>query len=351
MKNAINVKNYFLGNNALNELPGLLEKKMSENGIVIFAIDDFFQDKDIIASLPVRANDEVIFINTESEPHADYIDELVLYIKDTKNSGDIVAVVGMGGGTTMDIAKAIAVLLTNDGSAVDYQGWDLVKNPSVYSVGIPTLAGTGAEVSRTAVLTSRIRKLGINSDYSIFDQVILDPLLLKTVPKNQFIYTGMDNYVHCVESLSGRDNNAMTIAFADKSLALLREIFLGEMDYEKLMVASAFGGMAIANSNVGICHPLSYGLSLIKGFHHGYAICLAFNQLEEYYPEVVEFQDILKKMNFNLPSNVLEGTSDKEFEMMADATLLNNIPLSNAFGENWKELFPKEKVIELLRKI
>ena len=251
----------------------------------------------------------------------------------------------------MDIAKAIAVLLTNDGSAVDYQGWDLVKNPSVYSVGIPTLAGTGAEVSRTAVLTSRIRKLGINSDYSIFDQVILDPLLLKTVPKNQFIYTGMDNYVHCVESLSGRDNNAMTIAFADKSLALLREIFLGEMDYEKLMVASAFGGMAIANSNVGICHPLSYGLSLIKGFHHGYAICLAFNQLEEYYPEVVEFQDILKKMNFNLPSNVLEGTSDKEFEMMADATLLNNIPLSNAFGENWKELFPKEKVIELLRKI
>ena len=263
----------------------------------------------------------------------------------------MVAVVGMGGGTTMDIAKTIAILLTNEGKAIDYQGWDLVKKPAVYKIGIPTVSGTGAEVTRTAVLTSHIKKLGMNSDYTIFDQIILDPTLITTVPKDQFIYSAMDNFVHCVESLSGRENNAMTIAYAQKALELLKEIFSGEMDYEKLMVASAFGGMAVANSNVGICHPLSYGLSLVKDFHHGYAICLAFSQLEEYYPEVKNFKEILKRLDFELPQNVLKDTTEEEFEKMAEATLKNEIPLSNAFGDNWREKFSKEKIISLLKKI
>ena len=66
----------------------------------------------------------------------------------------------------MDLAKAVALMMNNPGSSADYQGWDLLKNPGVYKAGIPTLSGTGAEVSRTTVLTGPTKKLGMNSDFT-----------------------------------------------------------------------------------------------------------------------------------------------------------------------------------------
>ena len=101
----------------------------------------------------------------------------------------------------MDTAKAISNLLTNEGQAADYQGWDLVTNQSVFKIAVPTIAGTGAEATRTCVMTNKQTglKLGMNSDYSVFDRVILDPELLTTVPRDQYFYTGMDAYIHCLK--------------------------------------------------------------------------------------------------------------------------------------------------------
>jgi 3-deoxy-alpha-D-manno-octulosonate 8-oxidase len=143
----------------------------------------------------------------------------------------------------------------------------------------------------------------------------------------------------------------MTIALAQKSLSLLDEIFTGEMEFDKLMTASIFGGSAVANSNVGICHPLSYGLSLVLGLHHGYSICIAFNQLEEYYPEVLKFRTYLKKNEVELPQNITKDVSQGQMQRMVEATLKNEIPLANAFGENWREVFSPSKVEELFLKM
>ena len=123
----------------------------------------------------------MIYISTKEEPKTSQIDTLVEQIilnYKERPSG----IIGIGGGSIMDIAKAVAIMLTNDGESKDYQGWDLVKHPAIYHVGIPTISGTGAEVSRTTILTGPERKLGINSDYTPFDQVILDPELTKEVP-------------------------------------------------------------------------------------------------------------------------------------------------------------------------
>jgi 3-deoxy-alpha-D-manno-octulosonate 8-oxidase len=179
----------------------------------------------------------------------------------------------------------------------------------------------------------------------------MDPNLLVTVPTDQFIYTAMDCFVHNVESLRGSQNDAMTIAFAQKSLELMKDIFIGEMDLEKLMVASAMGGIAVANSNVGICHPLSYGLSLVLNLHHGFSICIAFNQLEEYYPEVAQFRIILEKYQIKLPKIIGPEVTEEQIDKMADATLKNERPLENAFGPDWRSIFTKEKVIDLIRKM
>ncbi len=353
MKNCKNVQDYLFGKGAIHELKGVLEqKRISSDSIVVFIIDEFFKNLELVNKLPINKNNDIlIFASTKDEPHADYINGLLDQIINNIVGNQPVAIIGMGGGTTMDIAKVISILLTNTGYAEDYQGWDLVKNPGIYKIGIPTIFGTGAEATRTAVLTSKIKKLGINSDYSVFDQIIQDSNLMVTVPKEQFMYTAMDSYIHCVESLRGSTNDAMTIAFAQKSLSLLRDIFLGDMDYDKLMVASYLGGSAVANSNVGICHPISYGLSLVMGYHHGFAVTIAFNQLEEYYPEVKEFKTILSKHKIVLPEKLLKDISANKIESMVVAIRKNEKPLENAFGKDWRNIFTADKVKDILLRI
>jgi 3-deoxy-alpha-D-manno-octulosonate 8-oxidase len=99
-----------------------------------------------------------------------------------KRIGTVSGIIGIGGGSAMDLAKAVSLMMTNPGSSADYQGWDLVKHPGVYKAGIPTLSGTGAEVSRTTVLTGPPASLGMNSDFTPFDQIVLDPELTKDAP-------------------------------------------------------------------------------------------------------------------------------------------------------------------------
>lgn len=350
MKNSKLVQFYYLGSGAIDNLEALLEaKRKVSDDFVVVVIDHFFKDKSILRLNYLRPQDMVIYADTSQEPKTSDIDKYTELIR--KKDSLPVVVVGIGGGSTLDIAKAISVMLTNPGKAEEYQGWDLAKNAPIYKIGIPTIAGTGAEFTRTAVLTGPTRKLGINSDFSVYDQVILDPDLMKTVPKEQFVYTAMDCFVHNCESLLGMQNDAMTIALAEKSSAMIKEIFLGEMDHEKLLVASSMGGLAIANSNVGICHPFSYGLGFVLGMHHAFAICVAFNQLGEYYPEVENFKKILHKYDIILPKIITEDITEEQIELMAEMTMLNDKPLSNAFGPNWREVFGKEKIKELLRKM
>ena len=267
-----------------------------------FLVDDVFMEKPVKERIPLKDEDLLIWVNVDHEPTTQYVDHLTLQVKKRQNRVPE-GVIGIGGGSTMDLAKAVSLMLTNPGSSVDYQGWDLIKNPAVYHVGIPTLSGTGAEVSRTAVLSGPEKKLGLNSDYTLFDQMVLDPELTAGVPKDQYFYTGMDCYVHCVESLTGTYLNAFSQAHGEKAIALCREVFLEDApgSDEKLMMASYMGGMSIVYSQVGICHALAYGLAFVRGIHHGIGNCLAFDCLEDYYPEGVrEFHRMMEKHHITL---------------------------------------------------
>ena len=350
MRNSKLVPYYMLGRGSFSELPGLIStRRQLSGGPAVVVVDHFFRGKSLLDLSFVQPGDLLIYADTTHEPTTGYVDELTTQ---TRALGQTpCAVVGIGGGSTLDIAKAISILYTNPGPAEQYQGWDLPKHPALYKIGIPTIAGTGAEFTRTAVLTGPVKKLGINSDQSVYDQVIFDADLLKTVPTEQFIYTAMDCFVHNEESLLGRINDTMTIALAEKSMAMMRDVFLGEMDHEKLLIASGLGGLAVANSSVGICHPFSYGLSLVLGLHHGFAITIAFNQLDEYYPSVKEFREILKRYNVVLPKVVTADVTEEQIDLMAEATLKNERPLSNAFGDDWRTIFSKDKVKALLRRM
>ena len=226
----------------------------------------------------------------------------------------------------------------------------MIKNPAVYHVGIPTLSGTGAEVSRTTVLTGPDKKLGINSDHTVFDQIILDPELISGAPTDQRFYTGMDCYIHCVESLTGTFLNAFSQSYGEKAMALCKEVFLetGPDSDDKLMMASYFGGMSIAYSQVGVCHALSYGLSFVLGIHHGIGNCIAFDTLEEYYPEgVLEFRRMMEKHGIQLPKNLNKGMKNEDLERMVDVAMILEPLWENALGQEWRKIMTRDKIKEL----
>ena len=335
----------------------LREKRQGNESVMVFLVDDVFKDKPLKDRLPLGADDMLIWVNVDDEPKTTYVDQLTLDVKNhmaAKQDALPCGVIGIGGGSTMDLSKAVALMLTNDGSSADYQGWDLIKKPAVYHAAVPTLSGTGAEVSRTTVLTVPEKKLGLNSDHTVFDQIVLDPEMIADAPNPQRFYTGMDCYIHCVESLTGTYLNSFSQAYGEKSMQLCQDVFLNDFEDadDKLMMASYCGGMSIAYSQVGICHALSYGLAFVLGLHHGIGNCVAFDALEDYYPEGVdEFRQMMDRGSIQLPRNLTSGLTDAQMNQMIDVSLVLEPLWENALGKDWKTIMTRDKIRELYLKM
>ena len=146
------------GRGSFNQLDEIIAPHRMQGLPMIFLVDHFFKGKALIDRIPLQKNDTVIFADVTQEPKTSYVDALTQQLKN--EFGNVSGIIGIGGGSTMDLAKAISLMMNNPGSSADYQGWDLVKSPGVYKVGIPTLSGTGAEISRTCVLTGPTKKSG-----------------------------------------------------------------------------------------------------------------------------------------------------------------------------------------------
>ncbi len=352
------VPRVIFGRGSFNQLSEIIApKRLNVNAPFVFLVDDVFKGNAWLTSrIPLSYEDKVIYISSKEEPKTSQVDSLVEEIILTSTAGAS-GIIGIGGGTLLDLAKAVAIMLNNEGEAKDYQGWDLVKNPAVYHVGIPTISGTGAEVSRTTVLTGPEMKLGINSDFTPFDQVILDPELTKGVSKEQWFYTGMDCYIHCIESLNGSYLNTFSQTYGDMAFQLCKEIFLedhlSESDaQDKLMMASWHGGMSIAYSQVGVAHAMSYGLSYLLGTKHGIGNCIVFDHLEEFYPEGVKlFKEMKNKYDIELPKGICANLDDSEFDVMINISLGLEPLWENALGKNWKKTITRDKLKELYQKM
>jgi 3-deoxy-alpha-D-manno-octulosonate 8-oxidase len=343
------------GRGSFNQLDEILTPHRKENKPVIFLVDHFFEGKPLASRVPLRGNDEIIFVDVAYEPKTTYVDKLAQQIKE--KFGSISGVIGIGGGSAMDLAKAVSLMMNNPGSSADYQGWDLVKYPGVFKAGIPTLSGTGAEVSRTTVLTGPTKKLGMNSDFTPFDQIVLDPELTANAPANQRFYTGMDCYIHCIESLEGTYLNEFSKSYGEKALQLCRDVFVDSKEWtpecdDKLMMASYAGGMSIAYSQVGVAHAVSYGLSYLLGTKHGIGNCIVMNHLEEYYPAgVKEFKYMVEKNNIEIPVGICKGLSDDEFDKMIDVSLGMKPLWENALGKDWEKIMTRAKLRKLYEKL
>ena len=156
------------GRGSFNQLGDILAALPErQHSGVVFLLDEAHQQTQLDQRLPLQQNDRLLWANVAQEPTTDYVDQLTDQVQ--QSGKHPASIVGIGGGSTMDLAKSVSLMLTNPGGSATYQGWDLIQNPAVHHVGIPTISGAGAEASRTAVLLGPEKKLGINSDYTVFD--------------------------------------------------------------------------------------------------------------------------------------------------------------------------------------
>ena len=357
-----NVGGFTIGRGSLQRLPAFVDARRDVVGgeaRAVYLVDSFFADRqDLMTRLGARTTDIVRFVDATDEPTTDGIDVITNEIRG-QLSDMPATIVGFGGGTTMDTAKAVANLLTNGGKAADFQGWDLVKLPGVHKIAVPTISGTGSEATRTCVMTNTASglKLGMNSDFTVFDQMVLDPDLTATVPRDQYFYTGMDAYIHCIEALAGSYRNAVGDAYSRETVNLCRQVFLADdmmsvEAREQLMVASYLGGCAIATSYVGVVHPFSAGLSVVLGLHHCIANCIALNALGEFYPvEHAEFQMMMEKQKVTLPTGVCADLSDEQYQRLVASTVVHAKPLTNALGVDFRSILTDERVIEIFKRM
>lgn len=358
-RNTKNVPAYVFGKDSIAQIGDLLAPRRAlKTGPVVFFVDHFFAGKDLLERLSLKTadNDQLHMVDTTDEPSVESVDAFADAIR-AQDSRIPVAIVAIGGGAVMDTAKAVANMLTNPGKAEDYQGWELVKNPAPWKLAVPTLSGTGSECSRTCVLLNERRKLklGMNSDYTMFDQLLLDPVLTRTVPRDQYFYTGIDTYMHCFEALHGSFRDPIVDALSVRAVDMCKEIFLSDdmmsaENLEKNMIASYIGGMAAGN--VGVVHPVSAGLSVTLHTPHGLANCLALSVLEDIYPQQYkEFMEMLDRQGVKMPSGICANLDEAKYDSLFMGSIVHEKPLINALGPGFKDILTRDNLIGRFKKL
>ena len=233
----------------------------------------------------------VIFDRVEGEPPLELADEGAK----AASTGKCDIVVGIGGGSTMDVAKAIAVITANKGKAKDYLGLNNVPGPGLPTIMVPTTAGTGSEVTFTSVFIRKDlnKKEGMNSPYLYPDIALLDPELTLSIPSHVTATTGVDALCHAIESYTSITASPMSELVSLEAIGMisssLRTCVHNGSDLEargQMLLGSMYAGLGLANAGVTAVHSLSYPLGGMYGIPHGLANTLLL-------PAV---------MNFNLPA-------------------------------------------------
>jgi len=227
-----------------------------------------------------------IFDRVVPEPPARCVEEGVKM----SHEGKYNIIIGLGGGSSLDIAKGVAIMATNPGKVVDYAGIDLVPKPGLPKVLIPTTAGTGSETSRSLVVTDENNtKRSIASSFGVSDVAILDPMLTLSMPPQVTANTGMDALVHAIESYVSATTTPFAEILAIEAIRLIAHNL--PLAYSKgsnliarynMLLAASLAGLAFASSRLGIVHGLAYVIDTEYHLPHGRANAIML-------PHVMEF--------------------------------------------------------------
>lgn len=300
-----------------------------------------------LANAGIRAD---AFTDTEGNPSVETVDRAAAAFQ--ASGADFI--VALGGGSPMDVAKAVGVVAKYGGSITDYEGGGKVPGDIIPLIAVPTTAGTGSEVTAFSVITdhSRNYKLTVFSYNLIPAYAILDPDLLTTAPASVAAACGVDAMVHALEAYISRDASPFSDAMAEKALELIgKNIRSYVADRSNLQAAegmltgSLFAGIAFSWARLGDVHAMSHPVSAWFNVPHGVAnaillpVVVAYNALADqgkyrkiyryvtgknispdaFEPEMLV--EALKALNhaLGIPGSLREvGVSPDRFDAMAD---------------------------------
>ena len=233
-------------------------------------------------------------------------------------------IVGVGGGSPMDIASLTSIMLTNPGTVYDYFGVNIIKHPGIPTILIPTTAGTGAEATPNAILTDTREKLkkAVVSPYILPKVAIIDPLLTLSMPPAVTSSSGIDALTHAIESYTSNNATMMTDLFAKEAIILIGRSLLTAVANgnnvearHDMAMGSLYAGISLANAGVTAVHALAYPLGGQFNVAHGIANGLLL-------PYVMEF---------NALGNIPKFAQVAQFlgERVESMTLLNQAHLAS----------------------
>ena len=221
-----------------------------------------------------------VFDKVEPEPHIETAEEL----KDIVREGKFNLVIGVGGGSVLDVSKITALMATNSGNVEDYIGMYKIKKPGIPKILIPTTAGTGSEVTEAIVLKGKISstKAVIYSEYAPAEVAILDPEMTLPAPPKVTAATGMDALSHAIESYMSIDSTPFSEAFAEKAISLIADnlrkaVFQGQNIIARynMLLASTLASMAWSQSSVCQGHAIGLAIGTKYNLPHGVSVALA----------------------------------------------------------------------------
>ncbi len=220
--------------------------------------------------------DFAVFEGVEPDPRYEIVAECLDMIR--REKADLV--IGFGGGSPIDIAKAAAVMAANKGPIAEYFGIDLIPEPGLPTLMVPTTAGTGSEVTPIAILSDEGEKLkkGIVSPYLFPSTALLDPELTLALPPDITASTGMDALIHAIEAYTSVNATDLTDILAFSAMELLyhniRTAYANGNNLEArsaMMEGSLLAGMAFANAGVTAVHAFAYPIGAEFHIPHGVA--------------------------------------------------------------------------------
>jgi alcohol dehydrogenase class IV len=306
----------YYGVNKLNELPSII-RKYNYKKVFICTDKGIVQSGNLtrLEKLLTEAGIEFYsFTDVEPDPTI----EIVLQVKKMFVENGCDALIGMGGGSSIDTAKGVSVAVANEGELTQYEGKDKIPNKGPEIITIPTTAGTGSEITHATVLKDNKRhyKMGILSQNLHAKAAILDPQLLTTVPRGVAAITGLDALSHAIESYTSNQAQPITEAFGYHAIRMigqnLRPFVARRADLQaasNMMLASTIAGAAFIWGRVAAVHALSHPLGGRLGVAHGLANSLLLPTVMRYNisTNYEKFRDIAIALGENV-----EGLSVRE---------------------------------------
>lgn len=227
-------------------------------------------------------------------------EQVMVYVDRVKEIGPDV-IIGIGGGSVIDTAKAVSIIATNGGLVEDYWKGRTFSKPSIPYIAVPTTSGTGAEITKNAVITHKdhLFKKSIRSEYMIPNIALVDPILTVSMPPQVTAETGLDALVQNLEAYTSKNSGPITDTLAHKGIELAGAYLVRAYEdgrdveaREGLSLASLYGGITLANAGLGLSHGLSHPLGIRYGLAHGHACAVTMpNVIELNYPARIEKYD------------------------------------------------------------